>query len=145
MRDTDILYPHDAISKLSDDVLLVIFRFYLEKAFVGGGRAYDGWYDLVHVCQRWRCLVFDSPGHLDLRLLCSSRRPARELLDVWPALPIVVQDCVRSSEALGYWGGMRNTIAALRQHNRVCKIGLYPIPNPLLEYLGPSGDSHPTR
>ena len=133
LRDTANSYPHDAISKLSDDVLLVIFHFYLEKAFVRGGRAYDGWHDLVHVCRRWRCLVFASPGHLDLRLLCSRRTP-RRLLDIWPALPIVVQDRARSSDYWGIWG-MTNTIAALDQHNRVCKIELYPTPNSQLDYL----------
>jgi hypothetical protein len=59
------------------------------------------------------------------------------LLDIWPALPIVVQDRARSSEALGYWGiwGTANTIAALHQHNRVWKIELYGIPDSLLDHL----------
>ena len=126
--DTVPLYPKDAINKLSDDMLLVIFRFCLEKAFVGGGRAYDGWHDLVHVCQRWRCLVFASPGHLDLRLLCTSRRPVGNLLNIWPALPIVVQDYTKTLRPQG----MMDMIVALQQHHRVCKVEINAIPNPLL-------------
>ena len=127
--DTVHLHPQSAISKLSDDALLVIFRFHLKKAFVGGGTTYDGWHDLVHVCQRWRRLVFASPGHLDLRLLCTSRRPVGKLLDIWPALPIVVQDYTKTSQPWGW--GMTDVISALHRHNRVCMIEISAIPNSL--------------
>ena len=139
LSDADRLYPQvpqleDATNKLSDDVLLVIFRFYLENAFVRGGRAYDGWHDLVHVCQRWRCLVFASPRHLDLRLLCTSRRQVVNLLDIWPALPIVVQERFNAVQ-LPMWR-MTNVIVALHdQRNRVCKIELNAIPNALLTWI----------
>jgi hypothetical protein len=50
------------------------------------------WHTLVHVCRRWRDLVFASPRRLNLRLLCRKDTPVREMLDIWPALPIVIQD-----------------------------------------------------
>ena len=128
MSDTDHLYPQDATNKLSDDVLLVIFRFYLEYAFVRGGRAYDGWHDLVHVCQRWRCLVLASPRHLDLQLLCTSGRQVVKLLGIWPALPIVVQECFKAVRLRR----LMDLVAALRQRNRVYKVELNAIPNSLL-------------
>jgi len=70
---------------LSDDVLLDIFDFYLDQA----GRV-DAWHTLVHVCQQWRRVVFASPQRLNLRLLCTPKRQATMTLDVWPAIPIVI-------------------------------------------------------
>jgi hypothetical protein len=51
----------------------------------------DKWHTLVHVCRRWRDVVFASPRRLNLRLLCR-KRPVREMLDIWPALPIEIED-----------------------------------------------------
>ena len=109
------------IDVLPDNVLLETFEFYLGKDYadkINYGHNYDGWQTLVHVCRRWRCIVFASPRRLDLKLYCTRQRSANsKTLDVWPALPIVifVKD-LQSKE------GVTNTIAALRQHNRVCKI-----------------------
>jgi len=100
--------------------LLEIFSFYL-----GHQRGNEGaWHALVHVCRRWRCLVFASPRHLHLRLLCTDKSPVKEALDVWPELPIAIRDL--------YYGRLRprtqalviNVIAALEQHDRVCEICL---------------------
>ncbi|KAI0251494.1 hypothetical protein BJV78DRAFT_421815 [Lactifluus subvellereus] len=67
-----------------------IFDFYREGEFWMLGRWPWPWHRLVHVCQRWRYLVFASPLHLNLCLRCTSRTPARETLDVWPPLPIEI-------------------------------------------------------
>ena len=51
------------------------------------------WQILVHVCQRWRGIVFASPRRLELRLSCSYRMPVnlRKNLVVWPVtLPLTV-------------------------------------------------------
>ena len=93
-----------AIETLSDDVLLEIFDFCLDKDEDMGPQydpdneedercLYDAWYALVHVCQRWRYVVFESPRRLNLRLHCTRRR-VREMLGVWPALPIIIWDMV---------------------------------------------------
>ncbi len=47
---------------LPDDTLLEIFTFYVDEA-----RGVDGWHTLIHVCQRWRTVI-------------------------WPALPIIISD-----------------------------------------------------
>ena len=109
------------IDVLPDDVLLQTFEFYLGKDDTVGinyGRNYDGWQTLVHVCLRWRCIVFASPRRLDLKLYCTRQRPVNsKMLDIWPELPIViVAENMKSKE------DVTNVIAALRQHNRVCKI-----------------------
>jgi hypothetical protein len=86
-----------AIDMLSDDVLLEIFKIHLEEQThffssripIGD----DLWFTLVHVCHRWQCLVFASPRSLGLKLLCTSTRPVKKMVDAWPpALPIIIRD-----------------------------------------------------
>ena len=109
---------------LPDDVLLEIFNFYLDQSGNIGA-----WHTLVHVCRQWRCVVFASPLRLNLRLLCRPKRPAAMALDTWPIIPIVVDFVARGTRPQG----MRNIIAALKQHNRVCLINIQNIPNSLLK------------
>ena len=45
----------------------------------------------MHVCRRWRSVVFGSPRRLNLQLVCTTRTPT-DALDVWPALPHVIVD-----------------------------------------------------
>ena len=61
---------------LTDDVLLYVFDFYLEASKV------EAWHTLVHVCRRWRNIVFGSPRRLNLQIACTNKSRARELLDV---------------------------------------------------------------
>src|SRR6266852_5909729 len=74
------------------------------------------WQSLVHVCQRWRSLVFQSPRRLNLRLVCTPKTPTRDTLDVWPALPLIVW----GSRALS--PDTDNIIAGLEHSNRVCQV-----------------------
>jgi hypothetical protein len=76
------------INILSDDILLGVFDFcrndhpYLFPVW--------GWHLLVHVCRRWRQIVFASPHGLNLKILCTHKTPVRKHLGVWPAFPIVI-------------------------------------------------------
>ena len=119
----DRLYPRVTIDVLPDNVLLDTFEFYLGKDNPDeidefDGHDYDGWQTLVHVCRRWRCIVFASPRSLDLKLYCTRERSANsEMLTIWPALPIVIDaQGIQSKEDVANIG------VALRQHDRVCKI-----------------------
>ena len=114
--------PGGSIDMLPDDVLLEIFDFLVEEEVVRPFRvnieAYiEEWQTLVHVCRRWRSLVFESPRRLNLRLFCSNRTPARDTLDVWPALPLVIK-CIGRAEIVD------NVIAVLERSDRVCHICL---------------------
>ena len=114
--------PGGSIDMLPDDVLLEIFDFLVEEEVVRPFRvnieAYiEEWQTLVHVCRRWRSLVFESPRRLNLRLFCSNRTPARDTLDVWPALPLVIK-CIGRAEIVD------NVIAVLECSDRVCHICL---------------------
>ena len=106
------------IDILPDIVLLDIFESYLEKAWI------EQWHTLVHVCKRWRNVVFGSPRRLNLRLCCGTETPVRTSLDVWPLLPIIV--LVYSHEGWGGADGEDNIIAALEQNDRICAICLPP-------------------
>jgi hypothetical protein len=74
---------HSTIDVLPDDVLLCIFdscRRLLDR---------DGiwpWHTFVHVCQRWRRVIFGSPCYLRLHLVCKCKKDVQKMLDIWPAL-----------------------------------------------------------
>jgi hypothetical protein len=63
-----------SIDTLTDDVLLEIFDFFAEE-HKSTKEAIEKWQILVHVCQRWRNIVFRSPRRLNLRLFCSNKTP----------------------------------------------------------------------
>ena len=113
--------------KLSDDVLLNIFRYYLDASP-------QCWPRLIRICRKWRHIVFASQRALRLQLLCTHGTPVLKILDYWPTLPIVVQ-----------FGGPRapcppaiededDIMAALMQSDRVSSISLT-VTNSLLEKL----------
>jgi len=109
-----------SIDVLPDEVLLQIFDFYvcedMNDVEVTQKEFYEVWQSLVHVCRRWRSIVFGSPRHLDLRLCCTAKTPARDTLDVWPALPL-------SIECNGDYCA-DNIIAVLERSDRVEDINL---------------------
>ena len=47
------------------------------------------WHRLVHVCSRWRSIIFASPEFLDLRLVCGPGTPM-QLTSIWPPFPIII-------------------------------------------------------
>ncbi|KAN0111301.1 hypothetical protein V8E52_008676 [Russula decolorans] len=110
------------IDVLPDDVLLEIFDFYIR-----GKPAIEAWQSLVHVCQRWRSLVFQSPRHLNLQLYCTPKTPTRDTLDFWPALPLIIKGTMAQSPDTD------NIVAALGPSNRVCKVDLWDLAGLKLE------------
>ena len=84
-----------SIDRLSDDDLLEIFHFYVDHPwheFANAKEAIEAWQRLVHVCRRWRSVVFGSPRRLKLRLVCTANTRSRNPVDIWPALPILILD-----------------------------------------------------
>jgi hypothetical protein len=106
---------------LPDVCLLEIFDFYADNAEI------YAWYTLVHLCQKWRHVVFGSPRRLNLRLYCGARTPVRETLDVWPRLPIVISVYDRKM-----WGE-DNIFAALERNDRICHLYLSDVPSSRLD------------
>ena len=112
-----------SIDVLHDEVLLAIFDFYVDEAPI------HAWQSLIHVCRRWRSVVFGSPCRLNLRLNCTSRTPTRDTLDVWPSLPIHIEDSDFVTQGLG------NIVAALERSDRVRQIELWGLCSPMNEFL----------
>ena len=116
---------------LPDDVLLETFDFC--AFFCEGGRPFillprediEAWQSLVHVCRRWRNVVFASPRRLHLQLFCTPGTP-RDALNVWPALPLFIADT--------HWipcpvNGSDNIVALLEQSDRVSHINFLNVPS----------------
>ena len=122
-----------SINILPDDVLLEIFHFHLDEVSNGHDHekeAMEGWQSLVHVCRRWRSVVFGSPRRLDLRLLCTANTAARDTVDVWPALPLVIQGLYCRTRS------MDNIIALLERSDlvgRISRINLWNVSSSQLE------------
>ena len=79
----------------------------------------------MHICRRWRRIVFVSQQFLHLQLFCTPRTPVLNPLGCWPAtLPIVVQ--YGGSIALEPPGPKDedNIMTALMQSGRVSSISL---------------------
>jgi hypothetical protein len=110
---------------LPDDVLLEIFDFDVEESRMA-------WITLVHVCRRWRSVVFQSSLRLNLRLLCTPKTPARDTLDIWPPLPLIIRASYNSFDGEP---SVKNIIAALERNDRVCQIDLYLVTNSRLGYV----------
>ena len=121
------------IGKLSDKVLLNIFRYFLDDSP-------RHWPRLVHTCRKWRRVVFASHRALQLLLFCThgtSIDSVQKALHCWPAfLPVHV--------AVEYGGSPgldppapedeNNIMTLLKYSNRVTSISLT-ITSSLLEKL----------
>ena len=135
---------------LSDDVLLDIFDFYVDEDLDEHfgpceKQIIEEWITLAHVCRRWRSVVFQSPHRLNLRLLCTRETPARDTLNIWPPLPLIIRDIDNTNTFDGEPSEpskVDNIVAALERNNHVCQIRLGCLSNPELEYVTDSVAIH---
>ena len=104
-----------AIDILPDDALLTIFFIYKEVYSTD----LSWWEPFVHVCRRWRHVIFSSPLGLGLTVVCTPRTPVKESLNIWPPLPIAVHSTDCQSP-----GRDENVIAALEHPDRITDIRL---------------------
>jgi hypothetical protein len=140
---TGPLYRPVTIGALPDDALLETFSFYMEEVYMAFETSefvevelLEQWYTLVHVCRRWRIVVFASPRRLNLQLVCSTKRPVRKMLDIWPSLPLIVNDWhlrLLDSEFGSCKTHVDNVVAALECRDRVRHISLGFLPDFLLK------------
>jgi hypothetical protein len=115
--------PRETIGSLPDNVLLEIFGFYRLAVMRYRDYAWN-WRILVHVCSRWRQIILASPHLLDLRLVCTDRTPAMEVLKAFPTLPIII-NYLHNATPLHHlsqnWG---NIYIALGRRDQACWISL---------------------
>ena len=122
---------------LPDDILLEIFALYV----LGGHflpfvkRNVEKWITLAHVCRRWRSIVFQSPRRLNLRLVCTPQTPARDTLDIWPPLSLIIRDPSGISDDEDKKTSVDNITTALEPNDRVCQIELLNLTYSELEYV----------
>jgi hypothetical protein len=133
------LCPRVAITKLSDDSLLEIFSLYMACSLSLEIYKEDAWHTLVHVCRRWRSVVFGSPRHLDLQLFCANKRLLK-MLDIWPDLPIVIH---ANNPEINEPPSITNAISSLKRNDRVCRIYIDGVPNSLLKELATTIEPFP--
>jgi hypothetical protein len=125
-----------SIHILNDDCLLNIFHLYRpyllgedgdeSDRFIGGKKWDRGrwWYELAHVCQRWRNVILGSTSYLGVSLVCTNGTPVADMLDHSPPLPLDIDyqfdgdnDIIPEEEEEG-------AILALKQYDRVRRVRL---------------------
>lgn len=77
------------------------------------------WRLLVHVCHRWRHIIFASPLRLNLQIYCTYGTPVRKILGIWPDFPITIDYNLRCGILLN---DEDNVMAALKHLDRVCDV-----------------------
>jgi hypothetical protein len=76
------------IDVLPDDVLLEVFDAHrIRQSGISDCRRWR-WDRLVHVCRRWRQIIFASPLRLCIHLRCTNGILVKNFLGCWPAFPI---------------------------------------------------------
>ena len=113
------------IDTLPDEDLLEIFDFCVDEDALEK-KDIEAWQSLVHVCRRWRNVIFGSPRRLNLRLACDPGTPVRDKLDIWPPLPLVIRGSICLTDPDG-----DNLITIFERRDRVCQINLYDVGLPL--------------
>jgi F-box-like len=119
---------------LPDDVLLHIFHFD-RLTYLDGPEDIDPphpplrWHRLVHVCRRWRSVVFASPNFLDLNLVCGPRTRVG-LMGIWPPFPIILRNMVNFPMPEDY-----DFNVAIVHTNRVREINLFHLTSSQLQRL----------
>lgn len=120
------------IGRLSDAILLEIFASYVYQSQLtkrSTKRSIEAWQVLVHVCRRWRGIVFASPHRLNLQLVCTPGTPAVDMLDIWPAFSLIVKGYVSEKR-------LDNIIPVLQRNgDRVCQIDLDGLTKPQLDEI----------
>jgi F-box-like len=106
------------IDVLPDEILLAIFGHYVDE-LQNSKKGIEAWQSLVHVCRSWRRVVWGSPHRLDLQLVCTPATPAKDTLDAWPPLPLLIQGAISSTSSVD------NIVVALGRSSRICSIELY--------------------
>ena len=106
-----------SIDILPDEALLEVFSFWLVEEY----KNINPWIPLVHVCRRWRSIVFASPRRLDVQVRYIPKRPVKATLDIWPNLPIQI---LTYAYEVSLRGCESNIITALEHTDRICQLRL---------------------
>ena len=78
------------------------------------------WQTLVHVCQRWRQIIYASPRYFNLQLYCTDDTPFMKNVGCWPEFPLVVRYYIPKDEDKDE----DDLIAALKHPDRIHRVEL---------------------
>ena len=136
----DPLPPMSQIHSLDDDILLEIFSCYrLEDE--------DNWYlrlswrKLVHVCRRWRHLIYEESSYMDMCLLLTNHSPSMGPPSHLLHLPLVIACSDRTKTTIR--NGEDNIHLGLQQHDRVRRVFLRAPSSSLRMWLEPMNKHFP--
>ena len=109
------------IDILSDDIFREIFAFCLRTVpdpywFLHAWEHMKAWQGLVHVCRRWRQIIYASPLYFNLQLYCANHTPFVKKVGRWPEFPLVVRYHIPEDED--------DLIAALKHPDRIHRVDL---------------------
>ena len=129
---------------LPDNVFLEIFDFCLSEPTILSIQRTKKWQALVHVCQRWRQIIFALPRRLSLSLSCTNWTHVRKGLPFWPTtLPLTIDYPVPLFKPHRLLGDDDNIVAALEHPSRVHGIVIHAVGSLLGEFLNVMQKSFP--
>ena len=100
-----------------------------------------GWLMLIHVCPRWRNLIYGSWSHLDMCLLLTNDPPSMDTLSHLPPLPLIIHYLDRTRTITRKDEG--NMYLGLQQHDRVRQVVLQAPSSKLRMWLEPMNKLFP--
>ena len=120
-----MISPNLTTDNIPDEVLLEIFDSYRQH-FTNDQSLWNKkhkWFELIHVCRRWRFIIFASSTRLDLCLVVSTNNPGN-MKTIFsphlPPLPIAVDQCLPVGTASHVKAKeMGRVLSALKRCNRV--------------------------
>jgi hypothetical protein len=125
---------HTSIHILSDNLLLKIFRLRrpvpsdeddIDNDRISEGRNWDDhrwWYNIAHVCRRWRYLVLEWAPNLRLCLVCTYGAPVADMLASSSPFPIIIDYGDQGRELTAQ--DEEGILLALRRRRRVLRVHL---------------------
>jgi hypothetical protein len=81
------------------------------------------WYNLAHVCQRWRNVILGSTSYLGVSLVCSKGTPVENMLEHSPPLPLIIDYRLAKGDDIAA-EDEEGAILALKQYDRVRRVRL---------------------
>ena len=143
-----------SIHILDDDSLLNVFHLYQpfllgedEDEYTrlwGGDKGWERgrwWYELSHVCQRWRRVILGSASYLGVSLVCTNGTPVADMLAHSPPLPLDIDYYHGNVEIAAE--DEEGAILALKQYNRVRRIRIYMSATSLQKLIVAMDDEYP--
>jgi hypothetical protein len=146
-----------SIHTLDNDSLINVFYLYRPfllgeddedenaRLFGGRGRWVRGrwWYNLAHVCQRWRNVILGSASYLGVFLVCTNGTPVANMLEHSPPLPLIIDYRLDKGDDITAEDEEEATFALKQYHDRVRRVRLAVSVTRLQKLVAAMDDEYP--